>query len=321
VRDWQATLEVKGRQSDVSDLTAHLRGDKLSALGQLVAVLRDRILDEQAPVSTANNPGGSKVQSDHTRLSQKWQRPLNALIVGASSGIGAALAKRLSTRGSHISLCLVGRRLAPLDAVAEACRRQGAKVSVVAGDATSEADVARISSNFADTMQNSTALPVVVCNAGVGAPGPTAEISAAACSAVLGTNVTGVMLTLREVLPLLSRAPTSQIVVTGSVLGLRSPSSGGNVVYTASKHAVEGVVDAVRNEFAGSGVKIGVVNPGGVRTEWFDDPRKGGYSNENKPDTSSFLHVEEVVDALLAVIDQDATTDIRRIVVENHVPR
>ena len=129
------------------------------------------------------------------------------------------------------------------------------------------------------------------------------------------------MLTLREVLPLLSRAPTSQIVVTGSVLGLRSPSSGGNVVYTASKHAVEGVVDAVRNEFAGSGVKIGVVNPGGVRTEWFDDPRKGGYSNENKPDTSSFLHVEEVVDALLAVIDQDATTDIRRIVVENHVPR
>jgi short-subunit dehydrogenase len=321
VKDWHAALEAEDSLSQVSDLTAHLRGDKLSALGQLVSVLRHRILDEHPSSFADDNPGGSQVQSARTRLSQKQQRPLNTLIVGASSGIGAALAKRLSTRGSHISLCLVGRRLAPLEDVAESCRSHGAKVTVIDGDATSEADVARIGSHFSDSMQNSSALPVVVCNAGVGAPGATTDISAAACSAVLSTNVTGVILILREVLPLLSRAPTSQIVVTGSVLGLRPPSCGGNVVYTASKHAVEGVVDTVRNEFAGTGVKIGVVNPGGVRTEWFDDPRKGGYSKENKPDTSSFLHVEEVVDALLAVIDQDSTTDIRRIVLENHVAR
>jgi short-subunit dehydrogenase len=77
----------------------------------------------------------------------------------------------------------------------------------------------------------------------------------------------------------------------------------------------------VRNEYAGTGVKIGVVNPGGVRTEWFADPAKGGYTEEDRPDTSGFLEVEEVVDALLSVIDQAATTDIRRIVLENHRPK
>jgi NAD(P)-dependent dehydrogenase (short-subunit alcohol dehydrogenase family) len=170
-------------------------------------------------------------------------------------------------------------------------------------------------------MRDSSAFPVAILNAGVGAPSATTQVSAASCDTVLGTNVTGVILALRELLPLLSRAPASQVVVTGSVLGLRPPSSGGNVVYTASKHAIEGIVDAVRNEFAGTGVKVGVVNPGGVRTDWFDDPCKGGYSAENRPDTSRFLHVDEVVDAMLAVIDQDATTDIRRIVLENHAPK
>lgn len=318
VKEWQAALDNRAEESD---LTAHLHGDKLSALGQLVSVLRERILNEQRPASADGDPGDSPVPCELARLRQKRQRPLNALIVGASSGIGAALARRLSTRGNHISLCLAGRRLPALEAVAEACRSQGANVSVVAGDVGSEADVVRISSHFADTMRDSSAFPVAILNAGVGAPSATTQVSAASCDTVLGTNVTGVILALRELLPLLSRAPASQVVVTGSVLGLRPPSSGGNVVYTASKHAIEGVVDAVRNEFAGTGVKVGVVNPGGVRTDWFDDPCKGGYSTENRPDTSRFLHVDEVVDAMLAVIDQDATTDIRRIVLENHAPK
>jgi 3-oxoacyl-[acyl-carrier protein] reductase len=261
-----------------------------------------------------SNPSGR-------RLSEKQARPMTALIVGASSGIGAALAKRLSARGDHISLCLVGRRYEALEAVAEGCRTYGARVTTVVGDVGYEYDVTRVAEQFADMMRGSSALPVVVCNAGVGAPGPTEEISAEACDAVLGTNVKGVLLTLRELLPVLREAPASQVVVTSSVLGLRSPSRGGNVVYTASKHAIEGAVDAVRNEYAGTGVKIGVVNPGGVRTEWFADPAKGGYTEEDRPDTSGFLEVEEVVDALLSVIDQAATTDIRRIVLENHRPK
>lgn len=106
-------------------------------------------------------------------------------------------------------------------------------------------------------------------------------------------------------------------MVTGSVLGLRPPSRGGNAIYTTSKHALEGLVAAMRTEVAGSSVKLGVVNPGGVKTTWFADEAKGGYTAGHAPDTSGFLEAEEVVDALLAVIDQDKSTDIRQIVIEN----
>ena len=77
-------------------------------------------------------------------------------------------------------------------------------------------------------------LPVVVCNAGIG-PGPTGEIQAKACDAVLNTNVMGVLLTLRELMPLLCEAPTP----SGSdwlCARSRPPATGGNAIYTASKH-------------------------------------------------------------------------------------
>ena len=107
------------------------------------------------------------------------------------------------------------------------------------------------------------------------------------------------------------------------------------------------VPPAVRNELVGTGVKIGVVNPAGVRahnvfqtprplsrsilacavtddtgaatqvqTEWFEDEAKGGHTSD-RPDTSRFLDVDEVVDAMLLIIDQAETTDCRRIVLEN----
>ena len=258
------------------------------------------------------------VAAEAARLSEKQQRRMDVLIVGGSSGVGAALARRLSLRGDRVSLCLAGRRASQLEGVAEGCRsRGGAAVSTTVGDVGREADAARMCAAFVDTLRDG-ALPVVVCNQGIGAPGPTDAFSADAFGAVLQTNVTGVALTLRALLPVLRAAPASQIVVTSSVLGLRPPSAGGNAAYTSSKHAVEGLVEAVRLEVAGSGIKLGVVNPGGIRTEWFDDQTKGGYTQA--VDTTNFLAVEEVVDALLAIIDQAPSTDIRRIVLENHTP-
>jgi hypothetical protein len=53
-----------------------------------------------------------------------------------------------------------------------------------------------------------------------------------------------------------------------------------------------------------------------VQTEWFEDEAKGGYTSD-RPDTSRFLDVDEVVDAMLLIIDQAETTDCRRIVLEN----
>ena len=60
--------------------------------------------------------------------------PLNVLCIGASSGVGAGLVERLSQRGPHISLCLVGRNAERLEAVAQICRTYGASVSTVVGD-------------------------------------------------------------------------------------------------------------------------------------------------------------------------------------------
>ena len=129
------------------------------------------------------------------RLRAKQQRPLNVLIVGASSGIGALLAKRLSLRGAHISLCLVGRRAALIGEVAEGCRSSGASVRAIVADASKETDCARMCAEYAGTLLSQEALPVVVCNAGVGAPGDINTVSPSSFDAVMDTNVKSVWLT------------------------------------------------------------------------------------------------------------------------------
>jgi NADP-dependent 3-hydroxy acid dehydrogenase YdfG len=240
---------------------------------------------------------------------------LNVVITGASSGVGAVLARALAARGH--ALYLTGRSAEALERVAAECRALGAAgVHTGAGDVASAADVAR-----AWEAWGAPAVDVLCANAGLNRAGGIGEATEDDYDAIMGTNVKGVWLWLRQVLPGMRARARGQVVVTSSVLGLRAPAPGGGgaALYTASKHALQGLVAAARSELVGSGVKLATVCPAGIATPWWTESQRGG-ARERPVDTAALLPPEVVADAIVGVICQHPLCDVERVVLENVKP-
>eukprot|EP00386_Alphamonas_edax_P007579 GDKI01025258.1.p1 GENE.GDKI01025258.1~~GDKI01025258.1.p1 ORF type:complete len:255 (-),score=51.66 GDKI01025258.1:24-788(-) len=243
------------------------------------------------------------------------------LITGASSGIGACLAVHLAKEGHE--LFLTGRNGANLQRVKEECLAAAqssdkgltTKVHTSLGDVADESCVDRQQQEWKSAFDGR--LDVLVLNAGVGRSGgcPIEQNTSKDFDDCFNINVRGVFLWLNKTIPMLKAQKSGQIIVTSSVLGLQTVGNG-RAVYAASKWAVEGLVGCVRKELAGSGVKIGLVNPALVDTAWWQEAERGGWP---KPiDGSSFLPPDDVVSAMLYLINQGAKCDTERVVLQNY---
>jgi len=183
-----------------------------------------------------------------------------AVVTGAASGIGAALARALASRGSH--LVLLDRDGAGLAAVAEEIGTTcPVRVATYVVDLADAAAAARIGETLAAGHQDTTLL---VNNAGVALAGRFDQVSAAQFDAVLAVNLHAVITLTRALLPVLTRNPGSHLVALSSVFGLLAPA--GQVAYCTSKFAVRGFLESLRDELASLGVGVTCVHPGGVRT-------------------------------------------------------
>ena len=172
------------------------------------------------------------------------------LITGAGTGIGEACATYLADRGWGV--VAAGRRKAPLDALAASAPN----VAPLVLDVTDEASVRA-------GVEAAGPLDAVVNNAGISVMGPIEAVGLDEWRRQFETNVFGVATVSRHALPGL-RARRGRIVNIGSVAGrIASPFMG---VYASSKHAVEGLTDALRREVARHGVEVVLVRPGFVNT-------------------------------------------------------
>lgn len=176
------------------------------------------------------------------------------LITGAGTGIGRACALYLADEGFHI--ISAGRREEPLIALEK--DKPGAIIGVtmdVTDNASVEAAIAKIS-------------PVdhLVNNAGVSVMGPIEAIGTDEWRRQFEVNVFGVATVTRAVLPQMRQRGAGRIVNIGSVTGRVVPPFMG--CYGASKHAVEGLTDALRREVAGQGIHVSLVRPGFVNTNF-----------------------------------------------------
>ncbi|MDO9712921.1 SDR family NAD(P)-dependent oxidoreductase [Paracraurococcus lichenis] len=186
------------------------------------------------------------------------------LITGALTGIGRATAIAFAREGA--SLVVSGRRAAAGEALAEELRGLGAEAEFVVADVRRDEDLQALVER---TLARFGHLDMAVNNAGTeGRPGPIAEQTGESYAATFDTNVLGVVLSLRHEMRTMQAQGWGSIVNLSSTMGHRG--AAGAAIYTASKHAVEGLTKAAALEAARFNVRVNAIAPGPVETGMLD---------------------------------------------------
>lgn len=191
-------------------------------------------------------------------------------VVGASRGIGAASALACARAGA-VTVSLLGRSEADLDAVAAEVSEAGAEAAVVSCDVTS---LEAIEAAFATIPR----VDVLVASAGANQPQPFLDVSAETFDWLFALNVRGTFFIAQEAARKMAVAGEGGvIVIVSSQMG--HVGAVNRSVYCASKHALEGLTKALAVELAGVGVRVVSVAPTFIRTEMtaaqLDDPEIG----------------------------------------------
>lgn len=189
-----------------------------------------------------------------------------ALVTGASSGIGAATARRLAEHGAAVAL--IARRKDRLVTLAAEIGHNGSAAMAVEADIS---DRSQAATAVEHAVQRFGRLDIVVNNAGLMLLGPVADADAREWDRMIAVNVTGLLNTTHAALPHLLAAAddgprgVADIVNVSSVAG-RSASDGFGV-YNLTKFGVNGFTESLRQEVARRHVRVGVIEPGAVNTE------------------------------------------------------
>jgi NAD(P)-dependent dehydrogenase (short-subunit alcohol dehydrogenase family) len=182
------------------------------------------------------------------------------LITGALTGIGRATAFAFADYGSKIVVS--GRRPEEGKQLAKELVARGVEAEFIQADVRKEDDVR----NLVDqTVARFGRLDIAVNNAGTeGKPGPITEQTAETYAATFDTNVLGVILSMKHEMRAMQSQGSGSIVNLSSTMGHKA--APGASIYTASKHAVEGLTKSAALEGANFGVRVNAVAPGPVET-------------------------------------------------------
>lgn len=214
-------------------------------------------------------------------LENRMQSTRTVLITGASSGIGAALARDCARRGFRVAL--VARRIETLESLAAQLRKAGSQATAHAGDVTRDGDVARV---VAELAAQDVVPDIVVANAGFGVVGPAQKLTLDDYRRQFETNLFGVLRTFHETLAALKQT-RGRFAVMGSVAGhLSGP---GGSAYAMSKFAVRAFAESLHGDLKGTGVRVTLVSPGFVSSDIRRVDNRGGLH----------AHVEDPVPAWL----------------------
>ena len=194
-------------------------------------------------------------------------RPV-VLITGALTGIGRATALAFAQEGARIVVS--GRHDDEGQRLVGELGKLGAEAEFVRSDVRHEDDVRSLVDK---TVGRFGRLDVAVNNAGTeGKPGPVTEQSAESYAATFDTNVLGTLLSMKHELRVMQAQGHGSIVNLSSTTG--SKAAPGASVYTASKHAVEGLTKSAALEAAAFGVRVNAVAPGPIDTEMLNVHRQ-----------------------------------------------
>ncbi|HEX5475851.1 MAG TPA: SDR family NAD(P)-dependent oxidoreductase [Vicinamibacterales bacterium] len=218
------------------------------------------------------------------------------VITGASSGIGAALAELLASRGTTV--VLVARRKAALEAVASKC---GPSAHVVVADVARRDQVRRV---VDETVARVGRIDVWVNNAGQGISRNPSELTDDDVDTMMRANVYSALYGMQETLPHFKTRGDGQIINVSSLLG-RMPMATIRSAYCGAKHFLNAITATFRAEVQEThpGVQYSLVSPGVVRTDFGLNAMHGGPDSRSFPASQS---AEEVAAVIAQVIETRA---------------
>jgi NADP-dependent 3-hydroxy acid dehydrogenase YdfG len=216
------------------------------------------------------------------------------VITGASTGIGAATASRAVEFGQRV--VLAARSQEKLDGLAEQLGGPEHAVAVRC-DVTSWADQQQL---VVTALERFGRLDAFFANAGFGAKRGFLEESVEHWKAMIDTNVLGAALSIRACLPHFREHNSGHLILTSSVAGRRAlPGS----LYSATKHAVTAMGEALRQEVAETNIKVTLIEPGAVDTPFFDSA------------PSNHLEADDIARAVIFALTQPPHVDVNEILV------
>jgi NADP-dependent 3-hydroxy acid dehydrogenase YdfG len=230
-------------------------------------------------------------------------RPLEgrvALITGAGSGIGKAIAAALAQAGA--SLTVSGRTPKKLEAIERQLSQDGADVLAVPCDVRKALHVETL---VRTTVQHFGRLDIVINNAGIMQIAPIEQTEEALWDAILETNLKGAYMVTRSALNHL-RESQGDIVNIASIAGRQA--FAGSSAYCASKWGLMGLTNVLREELRGSGIRVLTVLPGDVDTSIWDDI-PGEWNR------AAMLRPEVVAQAVVNLLQQPRDASVHEIVV------
>ena len=222
-----------------------------------------------------------------------------ALITGASAGIGRASALALAQEGAN--MVLTARRQERLDELEAAVQQAGGKAVSVVGESTEEETAQRCLTAATQTFG---ALDILINNVGIGNYKNLVDTSAAEYDELMDTNVRSTFLFTRHTVPVMINQGSGTILMISSMAGIYG--FAGEAIYCATKFAQVGFAQALDKELRPHGIKVGLICPGGVKTEF----ALGKGRTEQSVAESGMLYPEDVAGAVLLACTQSSNSRI-----------
>jgi 3-oxoacyl-[acyl-carrier protein] reductase len=222
-----------------------------------------------------------------------------AVITGTSSGIGQACARALAGEGAK--LVLTAHRQERLEKLKQQIESAGTKAVVVTGDAREEETAVRTVKAALEAFGR---IDILVNNTGMGNYRKLVDTSAAEYDEMVDTNVRTTFLFTRHTVPVMLKQKSGTILMISSMAGVYG--FGGEAVYCMTKFAQVGFAQALDRELRESGIKVGAICPGGVKTEF----ALGKGRTEQSVKQSNMLDPEDVAGAVLLACTQSPKSRI-----------
>ncbi|PZO17265.1 MAG: short-chain dehydrogenase [Leptolyngbya foveolarum] len=237
------------------------------------------------------------------------QRPV-AIVTGASSGIGLAIARRLAADGYDLAIC--ARREDKLAKAADMLRRQDINVLSQTVDLRNEAQILDF---FAAVNAKWGQLDVLINNAGLGHKESLMAGKTAAWREMLEVNVLALCICTREAISLMQPANSGHILHVSSMSGHRVPAITG--VYSASKFAVRSLTETLRRELraANSNIRISSVSPGIVETEFAEKYHQSAEQAEKTYGQFPVLQAVDIANAIAYALSQPEHVEVNDILI------